>query len=41
MSTQPGRPAEKGRSTGRILLDIILIVAIPTILIYIVSRVWR
>ena len=41
MSTQPQRPAEGGRSTGRVLLDIVLIVAIPSILIYIVSLIWR
>jgi hypothetical protein len=41
MATQPGRSVESGRSTRRILLDILLIVSIPTIIIYVISRVWR
>jgi hypothetical protein len=35
------RPEETGRSTRRILLDIFLIVAIPSAIIYIISRIWQ
>jgi len=35
------RTEETGRSTRRILLDIFLIVAIPSVIIYVVSRLWH
>jgi hypothetical protein len=41
MSAQRPRPEETGRSTGRVLLDIILIAAIPTVIIFIISRLWH
>ena len=40
MSSQP-RPHEQGRSTRRVALDIFLLVAIPTIVIFIISRIWK
>ena len=41
MSAQRPRPEETGRSTRRVLLDIFLLVAIPTVVLYIISRIWR
>lgn len=41
MTAQPTRPGETGRSTQRVLLDIFLIVAIPSAVIYIISRIWN
>ncbi len=40
MSSQPSH-TEPGRSTRRVVLDIILIVSIPTIAIYIISKIWK
>jgi len=41
MASQHPRQVEKGRSTRQILLDIILLVAIPTVLIIIISKIWK
>ena len=35
------RPAEHGRSTRVIILEIALLVLIPTIIIYVISKVWK
>lgn len=39
--SSPPRPAEHGRSTKVIIAEIILIVAVPTILIWIISKIWK
>jgi hypothetical protein len=41
MSSKPQIPAEAHRSTRRVILDILLLVLIPTIVIFIVSKVWK
>ena len=41
MSAHRPRPEETGRSTRRILLDIFLMVTIPSAMIYVVSRLWH
>lgn len=40
MST-PSSHTEPGRSARRVALDIVLLVAIPTIVIFILSKIWR
>ncbi len=40
MSSQP-RPSEQGKSSRRILIEVALLVVIPSILIYLVSLVWK
>ncbi len=41
MNAKSTRPAGPGRSTKRVLLDIVLIVTIPTLVIYAVSLIWH
>ena len=41
MSSQPRPTEQHGRSTKVIILEIILLVAIPTIVIFIISKVWK
>jgi hypothetical protein len=41
MSSKPQGPAEGHRSTRRVALDIFMIVAIPSVVIYIISKVWK
>ncbi len=41
MSSQPPRPVESGRSVKRVILDLFLLVAIPTVVIFIISKVWK
>ncbi|MDM7915589.1 MAG: hypothetical protein ACE15D_00855 [Candidatus Eisenbacteria bacterium] len=41
MASQSPSHEKHHRSTKRVVLDLILIVGIPTILIYVVSLVWK
>jgi hypothetical protein len=42
MSSKPQIPADgHHRSNRRVALDIFLIVAIPSVVIYIISKVWK
>ena len=41
MNPQPATPGDRGRSPRRVLLDIALIVGIPSAIIYIISRIWN
>jgi hypothetical protein len=41
MSSKPQIPGDGHRSARRVALDIFLIVAIPTVVIYIISKVWK
>jgi hypothetical protein len=40
MSQQP-RPAETGRSTRKVILDVALLICIPSLAIYLISLVWK
>ncbi len=40
MSSQP-RPGEHGRSTKVVILEIILLVMIPTLIIWGISKIWK
>jgi hypothetical protein len=40
MSSQP-RPGEHGRSTKVVIIEIILLVTIPTLLIWGISKIWK
>lgn len=41
MSAQPPRTSEATRSTRKVILDIFLLVAIPSALIYLISLIWK
>lgn len=41
MSSKPQGSAEGHRSARRVVLDIFMIIAIPTAVIYIISKVWK
>ncbi len=42
MSSQPRPTTEHhGRSTKMIILELILLVGIPTIVIFLISRIWK
>jgi hypothetical protein len=40
MSSQP-HPGEHGRSTKVIIIEIILLVTIPTLIIWGISKIWK
>lgn len=41
MSSQPPRLQEHHKSGSRAVLDVLMLVAIPTIVIYIISKLWK
>jgi hypothetical protein len=41
MSAQPPRTTAAARSTRRVVLDIVLLIGVPSVLIYLISLVWK